>query len=193
VVLWLLSNLPWGVSTPRDSYFGRASAAIAPIFAPAGFGTWEAGGALVTGFIAKEVVVSTLSQLYVGESTALESGAPAPSFGEELGEIVGGFVLATVDAGKTLLSLIPGVNLINAGEQSEDLALSASLGASYTPLAALAFLVFVLVYTPCVATLGAIRSEYGWKWLWVSAGYQFGLAWVLAVVVYQAGRFLGWG
>jgi ferrous iron transport protein B len=65
--------------------------------------------------------------------------------------------------------------------------------ANFTPLAALAFLVFVLVYTPCVATLGAIRSEYGWKWLWVSAGYQLALAWALAVVVFQGGRFLGWG
>ena len=82
---------------------------------------------------------------------------------------------------------------MDAEEEGEDLALSTALGASYTPLSALAFLLFVLVYTPCVATLGAIRSEYGWKWLWVSAGYQFVLAWVLAVVVYQAGRFLGWG
>jgi ferrous iron transport protein B len=44
-----------------------------------------------------------------------------------------------------------------------------------------------------VATLGAIKAEYGWKWLWVSAFYQFGLAWLLAVLVYQGGRFLGWG
>ena len=193
VVLWLLSNLPWGVASPRDSYFGRASAAIAPIFAPAGFGTWEAGGALVTGFIAKEVVVSTMSQLYLGATDTAETDAPTPTFGEDLGEIVGGFAVATIDAGKTLLSLIPGVNLMDAEEEGEDLALSTALGASYTPLSALAFLLFVLVYTPCVATLGAIRSEYGWKWLWVSAGYQFVLAWVLAVVVYQAGRFLGWG
>lgn len=182
VVLWVLLNLPWGVETPRESYFGRASAAAAPIFAPAGFGTWEASGSLVTGFIAKEVVVSTMSQLFVGEATGhgaeeSEEAEVAPTFGEDLGEIIGGFFFATVDA----------------DAEPEDLALSSALRGTFTPLAALAFLVFVLVYTPCVATLGAIRGEYGWKWLWVSAGYQFALAWTLAVVIYQGGRFLGWG
>lgn len=198
VVLWLLLNLPWGVETPRESYFGRAGASIAPIFAPAGFGTWEASGSLVTGFIAKEVVVSTMSQLFLGEGAdegteEVGNETIPPTFGEDLGEILGGFVLATVDAGKTLLSLIPGVNLIDDEAEQENLALSSALRGTFTPLAALAFLVFVLVYTPCVATLGAIRGEYGWKWLWVSAGYQFALAWALAVIIYQSGRFLGWG
>ena len=41
VVLWLLLNLPWGVSNPRDSYFGKASSILAPTLAPAGFGNWE--------------------------------------------------------------------------------------------------------------------------------------------------------
>jgi len=192
VVLWVLTNLPLGVSEARASYFGRASAAIAPIFAPAGFGTWEASGALVTGFIAKEVVVSTMAQVYLGKAAAAEADVPTPTFGEDLGEILGGFFLATFAAGKTLLSLIPGVNLLGETE-IDDFGLSGALSASFTPLAALAFLIFVLVYTPCVATLGAIRREYGWKWLWVSASYQFILAWGLAVLVYQGGRFLGWG
>ena len=172
---------------------GRASAAIAPIFAPAGFGTWEASAALVTGFIAKELVVSTMAQVYLGEDVADSADASTPTFGEDLGMIVGGFFLATLDAVKTLPSLIPGVNLLGETATGEDSGLSGALSAGFTSLAALAFLVFVLVYTPCVATLGAIRSEYGWKWLWVSASYQFALAWCLAVLVYQGGRFLGWG
>lgn len=200
VVLWLLTNLPAGITSPRESYFGRASAALTPLFTPAGFASWESTGALVTGFIAKEVVVSTMAQVYLGaDATGQEMGqaeAAAPTFGEDLGEIVGGLVIATLDAGKSLVSLIPGIDLVGEADvtaEADDMGLGGVLHRHFTPLAALAFLVFVLVYTPCVATLGAIRSEYGWKWLWVSASYQLVLAWSLAVVVYQGGRFLGWG
>lgn len=192
VVLWFLMNLPWGVTNPRESLFGQVSAAASPIFAPAAFEKWEATGSLVTGFIAKEIVVSTLAQIYVGEVETQEE-TPPTTLGQDLGEIIVGFGTATVDAGKTLLSLIPGVNLVEAEPEEADTALGAALITNFTPLAALAFLVFVLVYTPCIATLGAIKAEFGWKWMWVSGFYQFGLALLLAVWVYQGGRFLGWG
>lgn len=192
IVLWFLLNLPWGVATPRQSLFGQVSAAASPVFAPAGFDGWEATGSLVTGFIAKEVVISTMSQIYVGEAGA-EEAEPETTFGEDVGDIIVGFGAATLDAGKMLVSLIPGLNLVEAEAEEQDTALSSALTANFSALAALAFLVFVLVYTPCVATLGAIRAEYGWKWMWFSAGYQFALAWLLAVLVYQGGQFLGWG
>jgi ferrous iron transport protein B len=192
VVLWFLMNLPWGVENPRESLFGQVSAVASPIFAPAGFDKWEATGSLVTGFIAKEVVVSTMAQIYVGEAET-EEETPTTTVGQDIGDIIVGFGAATVDAGKTLLSLVPGVNLVEAEPEEADTALGTALTTSFSPLAALAFLVFVLVYTPCVATLGAIKAEYGWKWMWVSGLYQFGLAWLLAVLLYQGGRFLGWG
>jgi ferrous iron transport protein B len=110
-----------------------------------------------------------------------------------MGEIITGFGTATIAAGRILLSAIPGVNLVETEETQENTALSAALNEHFSPLAALAFLMFVLAYTPCVATLGAIRAEFGWKWMGMSAIYQFGLAWLLAVLVYQGGRFLGWG
>jgi Fe2+ transport system protein B len=56
-----------GRANQRDSYFGKVSGAIAPVFAPLGFDNWETGGALVSGFMAKEIVVSTMSQVYLGE------------------------------------------------------------------------------------------------------------------------------
>ena len=192
VILWFLMNLPWGVENPRHSLFGQVSATAAPIFAPAGLDKWEVSGSLVTGFIAKEVVVSTMSQIYVGEA-AQEETASETTFGEAVGSIILGFGEATVDAGKILFSLIPGVNLVETDGSEDNTALSTALTHNFSGLSALAFLVFVLVYTPCVATLGAIKAEYGWKWMWVSAGYQFGLAWLLAVLVYQGGHFLGWG
>jgi ferrous iron transport protein B len=89
--------------------------------------------------------------------------------------------------------LIPGVNFAEAERTGEDTALSGALRSAFTPLSALAFVIFVLIYTPCVATLGAIKAEYGWRWVWVSAFYQLGLAWLVAVLVFQSGRFLGWG
>ena len=192
VVLWLLLNLPLGVQTQRDSWFGRVSATIAPAFAPLGFGTWQATGALVTGFAAKEVVVSTLSTIYAGD--ALDNAQPVVEpvrLGEDLAAIATGFGTAVVDSGRALLKIIPGVQ-VQAGAQPPDTRLSATLRETFTPLAAFAFLVFVLLYVPCVATLAAIRSEYGGRWALLAAVYQTATAWLTALLVYQGGRLLGW-
>jgi ferrous iron transport protein B len=90
-----------------------------------------------------------------------------------------------------VVSLVPGVDVTtDAAEQ--DTSLSAALASTFTPLAALAFVVFVLVYTPCVATLATLRHEFGWRWAGLSAAYQFALAWLLAVVVFQVGSALGY-
>jgi ferrous iron transport protein B len=193
VGLWLLLNLPWGVQSQRDSYFGRVSAVFSPIFAPLGFGHWETSGALITGFAAKEIVVSTLSQIYVGGADAAEAPSEAPSLGEDLSEIGSGFVEATVSAGKLLASIVPGVALAGEAEAPQDTALGLALRQHFTPLSALALLVFVLLYVPCVATLSAIRHEFGWRWAAASAAYQTAVAWAAALVVYQGGRLLGLG
>ncbi|MCC7360491.1 MAG: ferrous iron transport protein B [Anaerolineales bacterium] len=194
VALWLLLNLPWGVSNQRDSYFGQVSAAIAPVFTPLGFGRWEATGALIAGFAAKEIVVSTLSQIYVGgASEAAEPPVEPPTVLEEVAGIGAGFVEASVAAGKTLLSIIPGVRFAQADAAPEDTALSVALRQNYTPLAALALLVFVLLYVPCVATLGAIKHEFGWQWAAMAAAYQTAIAWGAAFIVYQGGRLVGLG
>ena len=190
--LWFLMNLPWGVEDQRDSAFGQVSAAAAPVFEPAGFGTWEAAGALVTGFIAKEVVVATMAQAYVGEDEPA-TDAPVPSIGEDIREVGTSLIAAGEGALRSTLSIIPGVDLVaEEGAQEQDTALSAALGSAFTPLAAFAFVMFVLIYTPCVATLAAIRSEFGWRWAAFSGLYQFGIAWLLAVVVFQVGTFLGY-
>jgi ferrous iron transport protein B len=189
VVMWLLLNLPWGVTEQRDSYFGKVSGAIAPVFTPLGFGNWETGGALVTGFMAKEIVVSTMSQIYLGDVEA-EPVEPT-TFGEDLAGIGTGFVEATVNSGKILLSIIPGVNLVDEETGGEDTALSLALRDRFTPLSALAMLVFVLLYVPCVATLGAIKHEFGTFWAVTSAVYQTAVAWVTAFLVYQVGTLLG--
>jgi ferrous iron transport protein B len=60
-------------------------------------------------------------------------------------------------------------------------------------LAALAFMVFILVYVPCVAAVGAIRHEVGTRWMWFSIIGQTTLAWVMAVAVFQVGKLVGLG
>jgi ferrous iron transport protein B len=191
VVMWFLLNLPWGVADQRDSYFGKVSGAIAPVFAPLGFDNWETGGALVSGFMAKEIVVSTLSQVYLGGE---EVGAVEPTtLSEDLLGIGQGFAEAAIRSGKILLSILPGINLIDEEAQAEDTALSLALQKQFTPLSALALLVFVLLYVPCVATLGAIKHEFGTSWAVTSGIYQTAVAWIVALMVYQVGRLLGFG
>ncbi len=193
VVLWFLLNIPWGVEDPKDSLFGKASAGIAPILAPAGFGDWQAAGSLVTGFVAKEVVVGTMSQIYVGEGEEEEAEEPTTFF-QDVGEIVVTFWDATVDTVKGTVSLIPGVNLMGEEEEEpEDTALVAALQDSFTPLQAVAFNLFVLLYIPCMVAVAAQRQEYGTKWTIFSAVYLTALGWVVSTIVYQGGRLLGLG
>ena len=189
LLIWLLLNLPWGVQDQRQSLFGQISHAIAPALTPAGFGRWDAAGALVTGLVAKEVVVSTLAQIY---APSLPPPSPtAASAGAELLGIVTGLGDATVQAGRTLLSLAPGLGSLAPAAPVSDTALSSALRQHFTPLSGISYLVFVLLYVPCVATLGAIKAEFGWRWAALSAFYQTGIAYLLAVLVFQAGRLAG--
>ncbi|MFH1848792.1 MAG: ferrous iron transport protein B [archaeon] len=144
VVMWFLGSLPWGVAFgSADSLIGMIGKAIAPVFAPLGFGTWEAAVALIFGFVAKEAVVGTLGSLY------------------------------------------------GAGEEG----LISVLSNTFTPLSAYSFMIFTLLYVPCIATIATIRREAGWRWALFAAGYLTALAWAAAFIFYQAGsyiRYLTW-
>jgi ferrous iron transport protein B len=203
IVVWLLLAMPIGegafAETPVDqSAFAAVANAATPVFAPLGFGRWETSGALVTGLIAKEVVVGTLMQVYGG--AAEEDGAPGDepaTLADDLSGIVNGFGAAVADALRALPGIV-GINLVEAEEEpvAEGLAaairtgFAASSGGHSTP-AALAFLVFVLLYTPCVAALAANRHEFGTPWMLVSLLGQFAIAWLAAFLVFQGGVLLG--
>ena len=195
IIVWVLLSVPLGVENPRDSLFGQVSAAVAPVFAPAGYGSWEPTGALVTGFVAKEVVVGTLSEAYAVGAEGEGDGEPTPTFLEDVQEIVIGFWNATVDTVKGAISIIPGIDLMGAAEEDEvDKGLVTALQGSFkTPLAAFAYLIFILFYTPCMVVVAAQWQEYGWKWTLFSAGYLLVFAWVASVIVYQGGLLLGLG
>ena len=68
---------------------------------------------------------------------------------------------------------------------------SENLASSITPLTAISYLLFVLLYFPCIATITAIRHETGsWKWALFTAGYTTLLAWCVSALVYQLGRLI---
>lgn len=111
----------------------------------------------------------------------------------------GSAVLAGIMAKETVVATM-GI-LYGAGDvstEAEDAVETASqmmqtgMGAAFTTLSALAFMVFSQLYTPCVTALGTIKKETGkWKWVAFSAIYQFAIAWFVALLVYQGGRLLG--
>ncbi|MFD3447979.1 ferrous iron transport protein B [Microbacteriaceae bacterium 4G12] len=143
VVIWLLSYAgPGGFNVPMEnSFLAIIGGIIAPLFVPLGFGTWQAGAALITGFLAKEVVVSTMTIIY-----------------------------------KT-----PNIEVLQT-----------SMGQFFTPLSAYSFLVFVLLYIPCLATVAVIQKETGSrKWTIFSIGYALVLAYALSFIVYEGGKLLG--
>jgi ferrous iron transport protein B len=131
----------------QQSYIGRIGKGIVPVIEPLGF-DWKLGVSLVTGFVAKEIVISTMGVIY--------------QIGGEVDEESMGLNDALKD---------PKNNI--------------------TPLKSLAFIVFVLLYTPCIGTIIAIKREAGLKIMILSVVYQTILAWSMAFVVYQGGKLLG--
>ena len=198
--IWLLTAIPVGgggsfADTPMaDSAYGRLSAAVAPALRPLGFGSWQAGGALISGLVAKEVVVSTLAQTYDADIAGDPAGGS--SFAEDVVEILGSFGRAVGDTLRAVPGLI-GINLSSDESEAED-GLAAAIRAGFTvtsgghaAAAGLAFMVFVLLYTPCMATIAAERHELGAKWMWLSLVGQLAIAWIIALTVFQFGRLLG--
>ncbi len=198
ICIWLLMAIP--ADAPPEAHFAQVDTehsalavvggAIAPALKPAGFGTWEASSALITGFVAKEIVVSTLSQVYVGGE--IEEATEPTTFLQDLGEIGLSFLKATWDTIRATISLIPGVNLFGeAEEEAVDPALAVALRGAFTPLSAVAYCVFVLLTVPCMATITTLRQEFGGKWTAFSIGLAMAVSWTAAVLVYQGGLLLG--
>jgi ferrous iron transport protein B len=189
VFVWFCLNLPWGVESKKDSYLGKTGQIIAPVFQPLGFGTWEAATSLLTGVVAKEIVISTMGEVYIAK--AEEKKKETPSFGEDVREIAVSFEGAFVEAGKNVFSTF-GIATLSAEEDEETAGLRSVLAKTFTPLSAYAFMAFVLLYLPCFIVLVAMRHEFGtWKWAGVTVAYQTVLAWVVAFIIYQGGRILG--
>jgi ferrous iron transport protein B len=201
LVVWLLMAIPTGNGSFADtevdeSAFATVAGVVAPVFEPAGFGSWEATGSLMSGFVAKEVVIGTMAQVYGHTDVATTD---APSVLASLRDVVTGFGEAVVDAVRAVPAIV-GIDVSDGDDVDASSSLMASIEAGFEEssggsggLAALAFMVFVLLYTPCMATVGAIRQEVGSRWMWGSVIGQTALAWAMAVAVFQIGSLLGWG
>lgn len=137
---------------------------MAPVFAPAGFGDWRISGALLTGVVAKEAVVTTLAQTHQADRTGQTRQA------DRAGQ--------TPQAGRA------------DGMDSRLTATMTRASGGHPGPAALALLMFVLAYTPCAATVATQRAEIGGRWTAVGVALQFSVAWLLATLVFQAGRLL---
>ena len=139
VVIWFLQTFDIRFNVVADqsqSLLAGLGSIIAPALAPLGFGDWRASTALVTGLIAKESVISTLTVLL---------GATSP----------------------------------------------AALSTMFSPFTAYVFLVFTLLYPPCVAAIGAVKSELGGRYAVAVFAFQVTVAWIVAFVVHSAGILLG--
>lgn len=193
VIVWFLLNLPWGVEHRRDSYLGRAGRAIAPALAPLGFGTWEAASSLLTGVIAKEIVVGTMAEIYARDAAA-EPEEAAPTLAEDLEEIAVSFGRAAQQAVRNVGSTAGLASMSFEDEEAAGSPLKVAVRGAFTPLTAVGFMVFVLLYMPCVVVAIAMRQEFGgWGWFGVAFLYQTALAWGMALLVHQGGRLLGLG
>ncbi len=192
-VVWVLLAIPMSSGytfnqvPPAQSLFGRVSEAISPVFAPLGFGDWQATGALIPGFVAKEVVVGTLGQIYLQEQAAQVTSLGLIQGVQQAASATWEAVKTSVAALPTVVAL-PSLSADTTAVQKSPLA--TALSQAFTPASALSYLVFVLLYTPCVATIGAIQAEHGRRVAWVTVAYELGIAWVAAFMVYQVARLL---
>jgi ferrous iron transport protein B len=196
ILVWFLLNLPWGVENKKDSYMGQVGQAIAPVFKPLGFGTWEASSSLISGLIAKEIIVGTMGEIYAPTAAAAEAEA-APTLAEDLGEIASSFAGAVRDSAGNVVATfgITSMSAEESGEETVELApLRTAIKNQFSPLSAYAFIVFVLLYMPCVIAAVAMVQEFGtWKWYGIAFAYQSVLAWGVAFLIYQGGRRFGIG
>jgi ferrous iron transport protein B len=200
IVVWLLMSLPVGGSgrfadtDVADSAFAVVAGATAPALDSFGVGTWEAAGSLLSGFVAKEVVIGTMGQVY-----GVEDAPPADEMtaAEAVGELARGFGRALLDTGRALPGIV-GIDLVSDEEESPSIGLTDRIrdefdqsSGGHGALAGVSFMVFVLLYTPCMAAVAAERRELGARWMWTSIIGQTALAWLAATVVFQVGKAIG--
>ena len=143
LIIWFLQTFDARfnvVESSSDSMLAWIGRFISPVLSPAGFGDWRAATALLSGFTAKEAVVSTLAVL-LGTTTSALGGA--------------------------LSTLFP------------------------TGLAAVSFLIFTLLYTPCIAAIATVRKELRSVGSTVAVvALQCGVAWVISTLVFNIGKLI---
>lgn len=191
IIVWFALNLPWGVEQKKDSFLGQTSQIIAPVLEPIGFGDWESSAALITGIIAKEIIISTMGEVY-GQKRMVDE-VPDLNIIEDIKFIFISFYYASLEATTNIFSTV-GISSLSLEENKEGQSLKGVIKESFTSLQAYSFMVFVLLYMPCIVTGIAIRHEFGsWKLFYISIAYGLTLAWTSSFIIFQGGKLLGLG
>ena len=170
IIVWALGYFPHNdelgqQQQQEQSYIGKIGKTIEPLFAPQGF-DWKLDVGLISGVGAKEIVASTMGVLYSNN----DSFGDDSDYNDEGGKYEVLKKQMTADLQKTY------------GYSDAEAARKASL-------TAYCFLLFVLIYFPCIATIAAIKGETGsWKWAGFTAVYTTLLAWVVSALVFQIGN-----
>ena len=169
IIVWALGYFPHNDDMPHaqqqeQSYIGRMGKAIEPVFSPQGF-NWKLDVSLLAGVGAKEIVASSIGVLYAGDDEIDDDDDDDDDFSD-------------------------------ATEFSDDSEKYTRLRQQMlrdgiTPLSAYAYLIFILLYFPCIATIAAIKNETGsWHWALFAAGYTTVVAWIVSALVYQIGTLV---
>ena len=170
MIIWFLGYFPnhnayESVKEQQEhSFIGYIGKAMEPVLKPLGF-DWRMGVGIVSGVAAKELVVSTLGVMYADEEP----------------------VVTTVEESVAESGVVAGaIPEASSSESEADTRLQRALLKSVTPAGALAYMVFILLYFPCIATFVAIKQEGGgWKWAILTAVYTIILAWVAAFITFN--------
>lgn len=181
--IWLLLNLPPGVKNPSESLAGQVGKVIAPIFKPLGLDDWRMSTSLIPAFLAREIVLSSMGTIYATEMNEEEKEFH-PS--EAIKEQALGLLSALRDAVLNLFKPLPtAFEVEDEGEEN----LRSLVSKSLSPASALAFMVFLLLYTSCLGTVAVMWREVGKKFALLFLTYSLILGWLMGFFAYRLGSW----
>lgn len=179
ILVWALLNFPPDVKNPKDSIAAQVGKALVPIFEPMGIDDWRATTSLIPAFIAREIVLSSMGVIYTSTQTFEEKKDFKPwdefknqvvSLGEALGDAITSVFSFKIQAFYV---------------EEEEGELRKLIKNSFTGASALAFMIFILIYTSCLGTYATMAKEIGYGKATLFLVYSFGVAWIAGTLVYN--------
>jgi len=186
IAVWVLLNTPPNIKSQSDSAAAYVGKAITPVFKPLGINDWRISTSLIPAFLAREIVLSSMGTIYSGETKNLASQNTAFHFLPELKKQSVSFVSAVKESFTSLLT--PTIQTLQTEEGNQSL--RTMIKSSFTHASALSFMIFLLLYTSCLGTVGVMIKEGGKKFGFLFLGYSFAIAWVVAFAVYNVGSMI---
>ncbi|CAG34872.1 ferrous iron transport protein B [Desulfotalea psychrophila] len=190
-------KMTFGNEDSQSSILAHAGKAITPIFEPMGIqrDNWPASVALFTGLFAKEAIVGTINSLYASVDMTDLAEATTEQAPAKL-DVAGSITKAFTSVGEGMVGVVSSFDLLGIGIINEDQkTISEETGAStdvykhiaanFTVFSAFAYLLFVLMYFPCLAVIGVAKQEMGGFYTMIMATYCTMLAWSVATLFYQ--------